>query len=450
LYQSKEKIMRKIKELYKVPHRSMLIITGALILLSVMIASTKPQVTSALPDFLSSAVAKYPNIAASSLNNCTLCHTASIPSLNPYGSAYKDNGKNSAAFGLIEGLDSDGDGFTNLQEINALTFPGDPASFPAVPTATNTAVPTNTSIPEPTTTSVPDPTNTPIPTVGTDPTATPTTPSTSASATTGLSPASVTVGGSATGTVNLNNVPAGGFASAEFTCSYNPAIVEVSNITETLLFGTDPAVAVNGPQNGSFIFAIAGSRGNKALTSGAAFTFSAKGLQTGQATIDCQARVSSGNLALTAIPSTPASLVIGTTQGTFTGQVLAGKPVTVTLYDAANAVAGSVTANVDGTFSLLSSAGTYTAVASASGYLRAQGSVSITSGNTTTFQTLSLLAGDIDGNDVIDQFDALTIGINYNGTAPAAADLSNDGIINVLDLEMLALNYRQTGPQPWQ
>ena len=130
--------------------------------------------------------------------------------------------------------------------------------------------------------------------------------------------------------------------------------------------------------------------------------------------------------------------------------MLAGKPVTVTLYDSGNAVAGSVTANADGTFSLQSSAGTFTAVASAPGYLRTQGSASITSGNTTTLPTIGLLAGDIDGNDVIDQFDALTIGINYNGTAPAAADLNNDGVINVLDLEVLALNYRQTGPQVWQ
>jgi hypothetical protein len=31
-----------------------------------------------------------------------------------------------------------------------------------------------------------------------------------------------------------------------------------------------------------------------------------------------------------------------------------------------------------------------------------------------------LSAGDIDGNDVIDQFDALSIGMNYNLSAPAA------------------------------
>ncbi len=61
-----------------------------------------------------------------------------------------------------------------------------------------------------------------------------------------------------------------------------------------------------------------------------------------------------------------------------------------------------------------------------------------------------LLAGDIDGNNVIDQFDALTIGMNYNGTSPSAADLNNDGAINVLDLDLLADNYRATGPIAWE
>ena len=99
---------------------------------------------------------------------------------------------------------------------------------------------------------------------------------------------------------------------------------------------------------------------------------------------------------------------------------------------------------------MTASAGTYTVVASAPGFLKAQGSPVLTAGATTTLQTVSLLAGDIDGNDVIDQFDALTIGINYNLAAPAAADLNNDGIINVLDLELLAANYHQSGALVWQ
>jgi hypothetical protein len=63
---------------------------------------------------------------------------------------------------------------------------------------------------------------------------------------------------------------------------------------------------------------------------------------------------------------------------------------------------------------------------------------------------ITLPAGDIDGNNIIDQFDALTIGMNYNAAEPSIADLNNDGIINVLDLELLAANYRKTGPVIWQ
>jgi hypothetical protein len=435
--------MKKQKKLWEALNRMAVSFTGALALLIVMAVFSKPQSGLAAPGDLGSAAAKYPNIVGTTLQACDLCHTASIPSLNPYGAAYKANGRNSAAFGLIENLDSDGDGFKNIQEISSLTFPGNPASFPAIPTPTNTAVPTSTPVPTnppvATSTSIPVSTSTPVATVPV-----------SAFITIGLTSPSVIVGGTSTVAVNLNNIPTGGFASAEFTCTFNPTLVEISSITATNLFGTDPVTVVNGPQNGSFIVAIAGSNGNKAATGGAAFTFSAKGLQVGQSAIDCQTRVSVGNQSLATISSTPANLPITSAQGIFAGKVLANKPVTVTLYNLDNSAAGSVIVNVDGTFSLSASAGTYTAVASAPGYLKAQGSFTITNGNTTTSQTISLHAGDIDGNDVIDQFDALTIGINYNAVTPAAADLNNDSVINVLDLEILAGNYRQSGALAWQ
>jgi hypothetical protein len=135
--------------------------------------------------------------------------------------------------------------------------------------------------------------------------------------------------------------------------------------------------------------------------------------------------------------------------GTITGKVIASKPVTVSLYNASDVLVTSVTAAPDGTFSLTAPAGTYTIAASASGYLDAEGSATIPAGGTSTKPTINLLAGDIDGNNVIDQFDALTIGMNYNGTTPPAADLNNDSVINVLDLELLAGNYRETGPTVW-
>ncbi|HLO31793.1 MAG TPA: peptidoglycan DD-metalloendopeptidase family protein [Anaerolineales bacterium] len=485
-----------------------------------------------------------------------------------------------------------------------------------------------------------------------------------------VDPPTINPGESATATVNLNNVPAEGYTSTEFTCTYNASLVEVSNITVTNLFGTDAVAAINGPQDGRFIVAIAGSNGNKATTNGAAFTFSAKGLQAGQTAIECKARVSKGDNTLTAIEFLPAALTvlgnivtptpvvspvpttstpepsltptvtatstspagdwltftnstfsfqfkyppnsqietggtdtdtiihlpfapgtnlgtkyvqvivaenanpcqsplatqsgletsetvvinglsflkqtgqdgtaghinkwtaystsrdivcvsldfvlraadpgvfttppplydeaaesavfgqivatyawltgptatatsstptesstpdgsptatltstataIPTTSGTLTGQVLASKPVLVSLLAADNSVVASMTVNADGTFSLTAPAGTYVVTASADGFLSAQGSATLTGGSTSTEPSLTLLAGDIDNNDLIDQFDALTIGMSYNTAAPAAADLNNDGIINVLDLEQLARNYRKTGPLPWQ
>ena len=397
------------------------------------------------------------------------------------------------------------------------------------------------------------------------------------SVTTEINPTSLNVGDTAPVTVSLNNVPAEGYTSAEFTCSYNVSLVQVSNIVVGSLFGADAAGAINDPQNGSFIVAIAGSNGNKAVTSGSAFTFNAKALQAGQTAIECAVRVSKGDSILTVLPSTPASLTIlgiaptatftstptpvksptstpepggtptltstpepdtsptvtstsepggtptetstvepggtptetstvepggtptetstvepggtptetstpepgGTPtetstpvksptptsdtptpvssptatpnpDGTVTGQVVAGKPVAVGLYDAGGILVASMVADGDGTFSLTAPAGTYTIFAVSSGFLSAQGSVTLVAGDTTTQPNITLLAGDIDNNNVIDQFDAITIGINYNSSTPDSADLNNDGVINVLDLELLAQNYRETGPLTWE
>jgi hypothetical protein len=359
-----------------------------------------------------------------------------------------------------------------------------------------------------------------------------------ASVSTVVNPTSINAGESAVVTVSLNNIPPEGYTSAEFTCTYNASLVAVSNIAVTGLFGADAAVAINGPQGGSFIVAVAGSNGNKATGGGPALTFTATGLQAGQTAIECTARISKGDNILTSLPSTGASLTITGTpptatptptaiesptptatqstpvesptptatgptptsstpaesptptgtlptpvdtdtptatstplesptptftstpvasptptalpDGTITGTVIASKPVTVSLYTGTNTLVTSVTANPDGTFSLTAPGGTYTIRATASGFLSAEGSASIPGGGTASKPTITLLAGDIDGNNVIDQFDAMTIGMNYNASTPSAADLNNDGVINVLDLELLATNYRETGPTVWE
>jgi hypothetical protein len=332
-------------------------------------------------------------------------------------------------------------------------FTSTPTPVTTVPvTSTNTLVPTATSTvtqtPLPgTPSSTPE---TPVPGTATStstvaPTATSTLPNVSIN----INPASINVNGSADGIVSLNNPPASGYTSAEFTCTYDQTLIQISNFLAGSVFGANPVMVVNGPAGGSFIVAIAGSNGSEATASGVAFTFDVLALQAGQASVTCTVRVSDGSDTLVGIPSTPASVTVTTPQGNLAGQALAGKSVTVSLYNADTTLATSAVVNPDGTFNLSALAGTYTVIASAEGYLEAQGAPVITSGATTTMQTIILLAGDIDGNNTIDQFDAMTIGMNYNLAAPTAADLNDDGTINILDLELLASNYGQSGALAW-
>ena len=109
----------------------------------------------------------YPNTVGAKLDSCTVCHKGGsytsggktttlascqwchyktnygadaseanlLATLNSYGLAYKNAGRNASALQAIGGLDSDGDGFTNLAEIVALMYPGDandnPTTVPA-------------------------------------------------------------------------------------------------------------------------------------------------------------------------------------------------------------------------------------------------------------------------------------------------------------------------------
>src|SRR5688572_12160228 len=138
------------------------------------------------------------------------------------------------------------------------------------------------------------------------------------------------------------------------------------------------------------------------------------------------------------------------TSGVLTGKVIASKPVRIDLIDTNHNPVSSTFVMQDGTFSIDVPPGTYLVVAFVPGFLTTQGTVTISVGNITTMPTITLVPGDIDSNSVIDQFDAMTIGINYNTAIPGEADLNNDGIINVLDLEILAENYRRTGPVLWE
>jgi len=103
----------------------------------------------------------YPEAAGTKLDHCALCHCGgeyenkgkmvSLGScqwchysygydgagdiettINAYGADYKLNGRNAAAVAAIDALDSDGDGYSNQEEIEKSTFPGDADDHPGL------------------------------------------------------------------------------------------------------------------------------------------------------------------------------------------------------------------------------------------------------------------------------------------------------------------------------
>jgi len=73
-------------------------------------------------------------------------------------------------------------------------------------------------------------------------------------------------------------------------------------------------------------------------------------------------------------------------------------------------------------------------------YLRGQGSLSAGNG-----KTLTLPAGDLNGDGLINIFDLTRVAANY-GTQNVEADLNQDGVVNIFDLTLIAGNYGRQNP----
>lgn len=329
-------------------------------------------------------------------------------------------------------------------------------------TATSTPTPTSTQIAIPWTATPIDLTPTPLPqTPAITPTSTvspPPLPS-GTSVITSVVPDTLLVGETGLVSVSLNGLPSEGVASVEFTCSYASDQISVGSVQIGEIFGNDPVSAYNNSQTGSFIYVVAASNGKAINTNGMAFTFTITGLQPGASSVECKANIFRANYSMESIASVPDSLTVilfsaptttPLSAPMLTGQVIAKKPVTISLLNPDTTLAATAMTNPDGSFNLIAPAGSFTVIASAEGYLNAQASVTLLEGTTTTLSPIALPAGDIDSNNIIDQYDALTVGMNYNVSTSLPADLSNDGLINAVDLVMLAENYRLTGVLNWQ
>lgn len=104
------------------------------------------------PQFLPTFEATYPGAVGSRIDSCYLCHLdLTSYQRNQYARDW-DNAEEEGLVGSfrgIENLDSDGDGYTNLQEINAHTFPGNPLDNPDTVTTTTTLPGATTTSPPP-------------------------------------------------------------------------------------------------------------------------------------------------------------------------------------------------------------------------------------------------------------------------------------------------------------
>jgi len=97
--------------------------------------------------------------------------------------------------------------------------------------------------------------------------------------------------------------------------------------------------------------------------------------------------------------------------------------------------------------------GTYRVTVSRESYLRSWRSVQVTQGSQ-TLPPVTLLGGDIDGNDIIDDVDANVIGQVWNTTPmdpewDERANITGDGVINILDIVAVHYNWLQEALGPW-
>ena len=95
--------------------------------ISILWVIVAAQPAAALPAFYKMFRAKY-----GWAGGCNVCHFSKKggDSQNPYGRAFLHNGMNTSTFQRIAAEDSDKDGFSNLDEIVARSYPGDAESTP--------------------------------------------------------------------------------------------------------------------------------------------------------------------------------------------------------------------------------------------------------------------------------------------------------------------------------
>ena len=138
------------------------------------------------------------------------------------------------------------------------------------------------------------------------------------------------------------------------------------------------------------------------------------------------------------------------TKGTVMGKIMLQGRMT---YEGTSVTVGAlppVTTSSDGTYTVQNvPQGQHGIRAEKVGYLSAEGDLSIVGDSETkTLATVTLLAGDLNGDGTINLFDLVLISTTFGkqDTASLRSDLNGDGTVNLFDLVLVGNNLYQSGP----
>ncbi|MEM7346127.1 MAG: cohesin domain-containing protein [Chloroflexota bacterium] len=260
------------------------------------------------------------------------------------------------------------------------------------------------------------------------------------------------------------NVEDPGIFGAQFELTYDTAHLEVADGGLTIGSSLEPAVVARSNSGGGLIEYAVSRQGSVDNVSGnvvlAQVTFEALASTEppeGQTTIIHLQNVklgAKGGLEVEVGGLVDLEVIIRQTDGDISGTVwVEGRAAdqqaghTITDGDLLSAITAE-----DGSF-IMSDAefGTYDLTASSPGFLAATCQSILHELDVTELATVTLLAGDINGDDQIDIADATAVGIAFGSTAAdEISDLNDDAVVDVLDLILMAANYGQTSAtNPW-
>lgn len=263
-------------------------------------------------------------------------------------------------------------------------------------------------------------------------------------------PPTTTVTAGSVFTVNVRAEQVGNLYGIDATVRYDPAILEVTMVSAGSWWASlNPYVVTNQIDNvgGQVRYAASLTSPTPSLNGSGnlvAITFRAKSQGSTPLWFSALKLV---DAAAQVIPVTYADgqVTVGSAQGTatLTGLVLlegrtnhAGIVVQI---DGGT----TVTTTSEGRYTLTTTPGPHTLTFARPSYLGASLTAHAVAGSTVTLSTLTLLGGNINGDNCINVLDLAAVASQFNSTTPtpATADINGDGRVDIVDVVLVAKNF---------